>query len=229
MRTFSERLYSSAVTTAYVHGNRRGDGRNPRPDADRGRPSTADRCRRRRDGSRARTEHQRQRRLPYRRTFRGGVVRGLLASETVDRTYLGELEAGEAVNLERAMPAEGASTGTSSRVTSTRWRPSRTSSPWVRIGSSSSNSPRDTSATSSRRVDHLRRHQSHRRGPRERAASTPRTEGGETAAAGRVTVAIIPTTYELTTLSAKEPGDPIHLEVDVLAKYVERLLEGHLE
>lgn len=41
-----------------------------------------------------------------------------------------------------------------------------------------------------------------------------------------VEVAIVPTTYELTTLSEKEPGDPVHLEVDVLAKYVESLLEG---
>jgi riboflavin synthase len=43
--------------------------------------------------------------------------------------------------------------------------------------------------------------------------------------AGRVSVAIIPTTYDLTTLSTKEPGDPIHVEVDVVAKYVERLVE----
>lgn len=47
--------------------------------------------------------------------------------------------------------------------------------------------------------------------------------------AGRVTVAIIPTTYDMTTLSEKEPGDPVHLEVDVLAKYVERLLEARFE
>jgi len=39
------------------------------------------------------------------------------------------------------------------------------------------------------------------------------------------TVAIIPTTRELTNLSQKEPGDPVHLEVDVLAKYVERMLD----
>jgi riboflavin synthase len=28
----------------------------------------------------------------------------------------------------------------------------------------------------------------------------------------------------VTNLSAKEPGDPVHLEVDVIAKYAERLL-----
>ncbi|WP_136716738.1 riboflavin synthase [Halorientalis salina] len=37
-------------------------------------------------------------------------------------------------------------------------------------------------------------------------------------------VAIIPATYELTTLSAKSVGDPVHIEVDVVAKYVESML-----
>ncbi len=40
------------------------------------------------------------------------------------------------------------------------------------------------------------------------------------------TVSLIPTTLELTTLGIKKPGDPVNLEVDVLAKYVERLLGG---
>ncbi|OZM72993.1 riboflavin synthase [Amycolatopsis antarctica] len=41
-------------------------------------------------------------------------------------------------------------------------------------------------------------------------------------------VALIPTTLELTTLGARQPGDPVNLEVDVLAKYVERLASPHL-
>ncbi len=40
-------------------------------------------------------------------------------------------------------------------------------------------------------------------------------------------VAVIPATYELTTLSEKAVGDPVHLEVDVVAKYVESLVEGY--
>ncbi|MFC5724901.1 riboflavin synthase [Streptomyces gamaensis] len=40
------------------------------------------------------------------------------------------------------------------------------------------------------------------------------------------TVSLIPTTLELTTLGIKQAGDPVNLEVDVLAKYVERLLSG---
>ncbi|WP_328454630.1 riboflavin synthase [Streptomyces sp. NBC_00386] len=38
------------------------------------------------------------------------------------------------------------------------------------------------------------------------------------------TVSLIPTTLDLTTLGHKQPGDPVNLEVDVIAKYVERLL-----
>ncbi|MEV7324964.1 riboflavin synthase [Streptomyces sp. NPDC093970] len=38
------------------------------------------------------------------------------------------------------------------------------------------------------------------------------------------TVSLIPTTLDLTTLGLKQPGDPVNLEVDVVAKYVERLL-----
>ena len=40
-------------------------------------------------------------------------------------------------------------------------------------------------------------------------------------------VAVIPHTAEVTTLGHKGPGDPVNLELDVIAKYVESLLEGH--
>ena len=39
------------------------------------------------------------------------------------------------------------------------------------------------------------------------------------------TVALIPHTLDMTTLGLRKPGDTVNLEVDVLAKYVERLLE----
>lgn len=42
------------------------------------------------------------------------------------------------------------------------------------------------------------------------------------------TVAIIPHTADVTSLGARQPGDPVNLEVDVMAKYVERLLEPYL-
>ncbi|MEU6152856.1 riboflavin synthase [Actinosynnema sp. NPDC047251] len=44
----------------------------------------------------------------------------------------------------------------------------------------------------------------------------------------RFSVSLIPTTLELTTLGRRSPGDPVNLEVDVLAKYVERLTAPHL-
>lgn len=40
----------------------------------------------------------------------------------------------------------------------------------------------------------------------------------------RFSVALIPATLQTTTLGLKRPGDPVNLEVDVVAKYVERML-----
>jgi riboflavin synthase len=45
-------------------------------------------------------------------------------------------------------------------------------------------------------------------------------------AGGRFAVALIPHTLAVTTLGQKGRGDPVNIEVDLLAKYVERLLEG---
>ena len=44
-----------------------------------------------------------------------------------------------------------------------------------------------------------------------------------------ITVSHIPETLARTTLGFKQPGDPVNLEVDVIAKYVERLLEHRQE
>jgi len=41
------------------------------------------------------------------------------------------------------------------------------------------------------------------------------------------TVALIPTTLAHTTLGARAAGEPVNLEVDVVAKYVERLTRGY--
>ena len=43
------------------------------------------------------------------------------------------------------------------------------------------------------------------------------------------TVAIIPHTAEVTTLGSRGPGDLVNLEVDVMAKYVERLVSAYLQ
>ncbi|MFF3493966.1 riboflavin synthase [Streptomyces sp. NPDC002795] len=44
------------------------------------------------------------------------------------------------------------------------------------------------------------------------------------AAADYFTISLIPTTLALTTLGVKKAGDPVNLEVDIIAKYVERML-----
>jgi riboflavin synthase len=42
----------------------------------------------------------------------------------------------------------------------------------------------------------------------------------------RFSVAVIPHTLQVTTLGIRQPGDRVNLETDVLAKYVERQLQG---
>ncbi len=37
-------------------------------------------------------------------------------------------------------------------------------------------------------------------------------------------IAVIPKTWEMTNLSSLEPGDAVNLEIDIIAKYVERML-----
>ncbi|WP_126662174.1 riboflavin synthase [Haloterrigena salifodinae] len=155
-----------------------------------------------------------------------------LATETVERTYLGTLEEGDVVNLERAMPADGRFDGhvvqghvdavaTVTEIESVEedWffefeLPEGYAKYVVEKGSITLDGISLTVADLDEGV----------------ASKTQRDRGGEAAeAAGRVTVAIIPTTYDLTTLSEKSVGDRVHLEVDVLAKYVERLLEARFE
>jgi riboflavin synthase len=41
-----------------------------------------------------------------------------------------------------------------------------------------------------------------------------------------VTVAIIPHTWEMTNLRSLKPGDPVNLEIDMIAKYVEKMMKG---
>ncbi len=42
-----------------------------------------------------------------------------------------------------------------------------------------------------------------------------------------VTVAVIPHTTEMTNLKSLKPGDPVNLEVDMIAKYVEKMMRGN--
>ena len=40
------------------------------------------------------------------------------------------------------------------------------------------------------------------------------------------TIAIIPHTVEMTNLGSRKPGDPLNLEADLIAKYVEKMVKG---
>jgi riboflavin synthase len=51
-------------------------------------------------------------------------------------------------------------------------------------------------------------------------------EGGGPAGAPWFEVSLIPETLARTTLGSKQPGELVNLEVDMIAKYVERLLAG---
>lgn len=44
--------------------------------------------------------------------------------------------------------------------------------------------------------------------------------------ARRCTIAIIPHTVEMTNLQTLKPGDPVNLEADLIAKYVEKMMKG---
>ena len=43
----------------------------------------------------------------------------------------------------------------------------------------------------------------------------------------RFDIAVIPKTWQLTNLSSLKPGDPVNLEVDMVAKYIERMLPAN--
>ena len=139
-----------------------------------------------------------------------------LATETIERTYLGDLTDGDAVNLERAMPADGRFDGHVVQghvdAVATISAIEAVDEDWYFEFELPAGYDRYVVEKGSITLDGI---------------SLTVAELDE--ANGRVTVAIIPTTYELTTLSEKTVGDPVHLEVDVLAKYVERLLEARVE
>jgi riboflavin synthase len=52
------------------------------------------------------------------------------------------------------------------------------------------------------------------------------TDDADAAKNAVVTVSLIPETLQRTTLGRRQPGDTVNLEVDVLAKYVERLVRA---
>jgi riboflavin synthase len=136
-----------------------------------------------------------------------------LASETVDRTYLGAVEAGDVVNLERALAADGRFDGHLVQghvdTTATVEAIDRVGEDWRYTFSLPPDVGRYVVEKGSVALDGI--------------SLTVAARDAET-----FDVAIVPTTYDLTSLSEKTPGDPVHVEVDVVAKYVESMLDGYL-
>jgi riboflavin synthase len=136
------------------------------------------------------------------------------SEETLERTYLDRIEAGDAVNLERALPADGRFDGHFvqghvdgvGEVTEIE----QVGDDWYFGFSLPANLARYVVEKGSIAVDGI-----------SLTVADLRDDG-------EFVVAIIPATYDLTTLSEKSVGDPIHLEVDVVAKYVEGLVEGYV-
>jgi len=140
----------------------------------------------------------------------GSFVVDVMA-ETLQRSSLATAQAGDQVNLERAMPADGrfgghvvqghvdATAQVVAREPGDRWEvltftlPAELAAFVVEKGSITVDG---VSLTVSALDD----------------------------AAATFSVSLIPTTLELTTLGARLVGDVVNLEVDVIAKYVQRLL-----
>jgi riboflavin synthase len=135
-----------------------------------------------------------------------------LSEETLGRTYLDRVGEGDPVNLERALPADGRFDGhfvqghvdAVGEVTDIE----QVGEDWVFAFSLHGDVARYVVEKGSIAVDGI-------------SLTVAELDDGE------FTVAIVPATYDLTTLAATEEGDPVHLEVDVVAKYVERLVDGY--
>ena len=136
-----------------------------------------------------------------------------VAEETLRKTWLGELEEGDAVNLERAMPADGRFDGhivqghvdTSTRVVETR----RVGEDWEYVFEVPDGYARYVVGKGSVTLD---------------GVSLTVAELDEDA--GEFTVAVVPETHTVTNFSEKSSGDPVNFEADVVAKYVESTVGG---
>ena len=131
--------------------------------------------------------------------------------ETLDRSRLGTYEAGSEVNLERALAAgqrmgghivQGHVDGVAevvSRAPSEHWEVVRFTLP-----------------------RHLDRYVVEKGSIAVNGTSLTVSAVGE----GYFEVSLIPTTLRETTAGALAPGDPVNLEVDIVAKYVEKMVQG---
>lgn len=131
--------------------------------------------------------------------------------ETLARTNLGEIQGGGSVNLERPMPADGRFDGhiVQGHVDGT--------GTIIDVEKGEDGTVMTIEAPDSLMALIV-----------EKGSIT--VDGVSLTIAGMAdesfSVALIPHTMEVTTLGLRNPGDTVNLETDVLAKYVERLLEA---
>ncbi|MEJ7635663.1 riboflavin synthase [Aeromicrobium sp.] len=150
-------------------------------------------------------------------TFAAEVVK-----ESLDKTSLGDLRVGDEVNLERATQAgarlgghivQGHVDGTGrviDRTPSEHWEVVRIGLPPELARYLVAKGSVTVDGTSLTVVEVVDRQESDTSEP-------------------WFSISLIPTTLAETTLGSKAPGDRVNLEVDILAKYVERLLGAQAE
>jgi riboflavin synthase len=136
-----------------------------------------------------------------------------LAEETWNRTSFSRISAGALVNLELPMRADGRFGGhiVQGHVDGTGKflaleQIAGTDNYWLRI-EMPSELARYVISKGSLSIEGI-------------SLTVAKVEGTE------VTVAVIPHTTEMTNLKSLKPGDPVNLEVDMIAKYVEKMLRG---
>jgi riboflavin synthase len=148
---------------------------------------------------------------------RDGTFTADVMAETLSRSSLGDLRPGSRVNLERPMRLDGRLGGhlvqghvdgtgaIVSRRPAEHWDVVRISLP--------EDLARYVVEKGSVSVDGV-------------SLTVTATSDGAAGGPPWFEVSLIPETRERTTLGGKQPGDPVNLEVDVIAKYVEKLLGG---
>ena len=141
---------------------------------------------------------------------RGAWFSVFTAAETLEKTTLSEVSAGDLVNLERALPADGRLDGhvvqghvdTTTEVVDVE----QVGEDWTFTFALPAGHEQYVAPKGSVALDGI-----------------SLTVADVDDQAGTFSVAVIPTTYDLTSLSERAPGDRVNVEVDVLAKYVERM------
>ena len=143
-------------------------------------------------------------------TVGGGEFTVDVVNETLQRSSLAKVAVGDAVNLERATPAGGRLGGhiMQGHVDGTGVFLSRD----------------DDGVTTFALPANLARYVVEKGSIAVDGVSLTVAAIGE----DRFSVALIPTTLEVTTLGRRAAGDRVNLEVDVVAKYVEKLAMPHL-